>query len=259
MDAEPAAQLLENIRKDMRVIIELSRSKKTLEGNVTEIIDKSQQFNENGIEVKIKNNYCGNVKKIIESTNFISKHELIQKIQSHENKNFELKSSFKYDVNLSNRNGMPTKNEVLGRKISEEIAAFMNTDGGMICLGVDDQKNILGLENDYKLQSNYLQTKDLSKIRDKFLQEIIQSIKNYLNDDLILGLIDFSIISVNDKDVCCINVKKSPEPIFVKTKVNCRIDGNDKNEIIWNCWIRLDVGIRKINFDKFMKYWKTRD
>ncbi len=30
------------------------------------------------------------------------------------------------------------------------IAAFGNTDGGIFLIGVDDDKNILGLENDFQ-------------------------------------------------------------------------------------------------------------
>ena len=87
-----------------------------------------------------------NVKKIIQNKNTLSAQELIQKIQNHEQKDFELKSSFKYDVVISNHTGVPTRNNILRKKVVEEIAAFMNTNGGIICLGVDDKKNILGLE-----------------------------------------------------------------------------------------------------------------
>ena len=51
-----------------------------------------------------------------------------------------MKASFKYDLDLSNRLGTPTENEVLKRKIVEEVAGFMNTQGGIICIGVDNEK-----------------------------------------------------------------------------------------------------------------------
>jgi len=259
MDAEPTVKILENISEGLKVIIERKRTGKIREGNIVEIIDETKKFNEIGIEVKITGNYYGNVKKIIQNKNTLSAQELIQKIQNHEQKDFELKSSFKYDVVISNHTGLPTKNNILRKKVVEEVAAFMNTNGGTICLGVDDKKNILGLENDYKLQSQYDPKIDLSLLRDNLLQEITQIIKNYLDDDIVLGLIDISIISIDGKDVCCIKVKKSPEPIFVKTKINYNVDNKDKKDIIWKCWIRVDVGIRCIDFDTFLKYWLTRD
>jgi hypothetical protein len=259
MDTEPSAKILDNIFEGSKVIIERKRTGKTREGIVIEIIDETKKFNENGIEVNITGNYYGHVKKIILNNNTLSAQELIQKIQNHEQKDFELKSSFKYDVTISHHTGIPTKNNILRKKVVEEVAAFMNTNGGMICLGVDDKKNILGLENDYKLQSGYNPKIDLSLLRDNLLQEIIQVLKNYLDDDIILGLIDISIISIDGKDVCCIKIKKSPEPIFVKTKISYNVDNKDKKDIIWKCWIRVDIGIRCIDFDTFLKYWSTRD
>jgi len=258
VNTETSAQMLENISEGLKVIIERKRTGKIIESNVIEIIDDSTIFNENGIEVKVTGNYRGNVKKIIQNENTISSQELIKKIQNHEQKDFELKSSFKYDVVISKHLGKPTPNNILRKKIVEEVAAFMNTDGGMICLGVDDQKNILGLENDYKLQSDYNSKIDVSTLRDNLLQEILQTIKNYLDDDIVLGLLNISIISINGKDVCCIKVKKSPEPIFVKTKITYNVDNKDKKDIIWKCWIRVDIGIRCIEFDTFLKYWKDR-
>ena len=259
METEAAAKILENFSLGLEVVIARKRTQKIRQGQIIEIVDETKKFNENGIEVKIIGNYHGNVKKIIKNENSISSDELLQKINNHEQKDFELKSSFHYDVDISKHTGIPTANNVLRKKVVEEVAALMNTDGGIICLGVDDQKNILGLENDYKLLRDYHPETDLSVLRDKLLQEIIQTIKNYLDDDLVLGLIDISIVLIDNKDVCCIKIKKSPEPIFVKTKINYTLDKKDKKDIIWKCWIRLDIGIRCVAFDTFMKYWKNRN
>jgi len=257
MDAESSSKMLENITVGLEVMIERKRTGKILEGSIIEILDV-EPYNENGIEVKIEGNYSGNVKKILRDDNRISVQELREKIQNHEMKHFEMKSSFKYDVNISNHTGTPTANEALRRKIVEEAASFMNTDGGIICIGVDNEKNILGLENDYKLQSDYNPAKDPSLLQDQLRLEIKEALKNYLDDEIIFGLYEIEIISIDGKEVCCIILKKSPEPIFVKTKINFRIDGKDKNDRLWKCWIRVDNGIMNIQFDSFLKYWKDR-
>ena len=134
----------------------------------------------------------------------------------------------------------------------------MNTDGGILCIGVDNEKIILGLENDYKLQSGYYPEQDKSLLQDQLRLEIKQALKDYLDDEIIFGLYHIDIISIDGKDVCCIILKKSPEPIFVKMKINTRIDGKDRNEKIWKCWIRVDNGIMNIQFDSFLKYWENR-
>ena len=258
MEAESAAKMLDNISKGIEVKIERKRTGKIFEGKIIEILD-DEPFNEEGIAVKIEGNFSGNVKEILKNDEIISVQELRQKIENHEAKDFEMKSSFKYDVNISNHTGTPTPNEVLKRKIVEEAASFMNTDGGIICIGVDNEKNILGLENDYKLQSDYSPERDNSLLQDKLRLEIQQALKDYLDNEIIFTLFEIEIISIDEKDVCCIKIKKSSEPIFVKMKINFRLDGRDKSDKIWKCWVRSDNGIREIQFDSFLKYWASRE
>ena len=258
MDAESSVKMLENIAVGLEVLIERKRTGKILEGKIIEILDEDA-YNENGMEVKIEGNYSGNVKKFLGSSNVISPQELHQKIQKHELKDFEMKSSFKYDVNISEHTGTPTSNDALKRKIVEEAASFMNTSGGILCIGVDNEKNVLGLENDYLLQSDYYLGKDPSLLQDQLRLEIKQALKDYLDDEIIFGLYEIEIISIDGKDVCCIILKKSSEPIFVKMHVNVRIDGKDKKETLWKCWIRVDNGIMNIKFDSFLKYWNNRE
>ena len=257
MEAESAAKMRENIEVGMRVLIQKKRIEATREGVVT-WIEENQTYNENGIEVEVDDYFPGNVKKIVEEE-IISVQELREKIEIHEKKDFEMKSSFKYDVDISNHTGTHTANEVLKRRIVEEAASFMNTDGGIICIGVDNEKNILGLENDYKLQSDYSPEKDKSLLQDKFRLEIQQTLKDYLDEEIIFTLFEIEIISIDEKDVCCIKIKKSSEPIFVKMKINFRLDGRDKSDKIWKCWVRSDNGIREIQFDSFLKYWTSRE
>lgn len=256
MEAESAAKMRENIEVGMRVLIQKKRIESTREGVVT-WIEENQTYNENGIEVEVDDYFPGNVKKIVEEE-IISVQELREKIEIHEKKDFEMKSSFKYDVDISNHTGTPTANEVLKRRIVEEAASFMNTDGGIICIGVDNEKNILGLENDYKLQSDYSPERDKSLLQDKLRSEIQQALKDYLDDEIIFTLFEIEIISIDEKDVCCIKIKKSPEPIFVKTKISFRLDNKDKSDKIWKCWVRADNGIRPIEFDSFLKYWMSQ-
>ena len=58
-----ASKLSENIHIGMKVKIQRKRTKKILEGVVTEILD-DKLFNENGIDVEIDNCYQENVNKL---------------------------------------------------------------------------------------------------------------------------------------------------------------------------------------------------
>jgi predicted HTH transcriptional regulator len=257
MDAETSAQRLGNISIGMSVMIQIKRLEKIMNGTITDILDK-ESFNLKGIEVEIDNYYFGHVKKIIQNGELISEMELREKIQKHETSTFEMKSSFKYDLELSQRLGKPTENELIKRKIVEEAAGFMNTKGGMICIGVDNNKNILGLENDYKLQKDYSIQKDRSLLEDKLRLEIKDTFHAYFDDDIIVNLFEIGIISLDGKEVCCIKIEKSPEPIFVKipgTFHDAKLKKDLPKTKIWKCWIRSDNGLASIDFDDFMKIW----
>ena len=46
---------------------------------------------------------------------------------------------------------------------------------------------------------------------------------------------------------------------FISEVFNFRLDGRDKSDKIWKCWVRSDNGIREIQFDSFLKYWASRE
>ena len=136
----------------------------------------------------------------------------------------------------------------------------MNKDGGTLCIGVDNNKNIVGLENDYKLLSIYKEgERDEELLIDKLRLEIKQTISDYIKDDLVFTLIDMENIRIDEKNILLINIKKSSEPIFVKMETTCRIDNKDKKETIWKCWIRSDKGIKDIDFEAFLNFWLARE
>ena len=262
MEAESPAKDLKKIQIGMKVLIQKKRLETTREGIVTWIND-TEQFNENGIEVDIDDYFPGNVKKIIKSDEeIISKEELIEKIQKHENSTFEMKAGFKYDLDVSERLGKPTASEKIKRKIIEEAAGFLNTDGGMLCLGVDNEKNIIGLEHEFKLQSDYSPEKDRSLCIDKLRGEIVQAFKDYFDDNVILdpSICRIVFVDFEEKVVCCIKLEKAPHPVFVKIHGSFKDDKLKKDvqggETVWKCWIRLDGGLLNPDFDEFMKMWK---
>jgi uncharacterized protein YwbE len=259
--AESSAQRLENISKGLSVTIQRKRIKKVMTGIITDILE-NQAFNPDGIEVEIDGYYLGHVKKIIINEEVISEQELREKIQKHETDTFEMKSSFKYDLNLSKHLGKPTENEILKRKIVEEAAGFMNTNGGMICIGVDNEKNTVGLENDYKLQTGYHPEKDRSLFIDQLRLEIKDTLIAYLGDEQIYGLYRISILPLDGKEVCCIKIEKSSDPIFVKipgTFHDSKLKKDLPKQKIWKCWIRADNGLMSIDFDAFIKIWINRN
>jgi predicted HTH transcriptional regulator len=77
----------------------------------------------------------------------------MERIKERESSKVELKASFRYDMNNKKSNS-----KVLEKVIAKTIAAFMNAEGGTLFIGVDDESNPVGLQNDYETLKNRILT-----------------------------------------------------------------------------------------------------
>ena len=75
--------------------------------------------------------------------------DCLEAIRAGETSAVEFKASMLYDLETGQ------KNTALGTSILKTVAAFMNTDGGVIYVGVDDDGRVRGIEYDYKLAGKH--------------------------------------------------------------------------------------------------------
>ena len=122
-------------------------------------------------------------------------------IAEGEGNRMEFKSSLRWDYKLSQ------VNKALEMVAMKTIAGFLNTDGGILLIGVADSKQILGIENDYKT----LHKTD----RDGYELHLNQFISNYIGKERCLN-INISFHEIDGKDVCMVQVESSPKPAYVK-------------------------------------------
>jgi predicted HTH transcriptional regulator len=102
------------------------------------------------------------------------------------------------------------KDKEMEHEIVKTIAAFLNTDGGTLLIGVNDEGVPIGLQHDYQT----LQKKN----NDGYAL--------FLNHDLLLRelgkdcgpLFRISFHQVQGQDVCRVVVQPSPGPVYVKVK-----------------------------------------
>lgn len=131
--------------------------------------------------------------------------ELKELILVGENEKFELKSSLSYDLRENKRN------KKLEYVIAKTISAFLNTEGGTLIIGVDDNGNTLGLEKDFET----MQKKDT----DGFELHLRNVISKYLGASFEKYLkISFPVI--DEKVVCKVVVMKSGKPVFATFEGN---------------------------------------
>ena len=126
-------------------------------------------------------------------------------LKDDENRFLEFKSSMRWDYRQEKTNAD------LEKVILKTLAAFGNTDGGILLIGVDDDKNIIGLEKDF--QSLKRQDSDYYEIH----------LRNLLHKEMGVKYVSKHIrtefeAAPNGKIVCKIKVIPGDEPQFLKVK-----------------------------------------
>lgn len=145
------------------------------------------------------NEYMDSLIKEPEPVRDYSINELIK---LGESVNLEFKSTLRWDIIQKIQKGSTTFR-------AETIAAFLNSDGGTLIIGVEDNGQVFGLENDLKTLGNS---------KDKFLQTLSSLIHSCIGSSY-SQFIKSRIKSHEGKSICVVDVDKSTEPAFLKNVV----------------------------------------
>lgn len=130
----------------------------------------------------------------------VRERQITDLVRLGESVNLEFKSTLRWDI-IENQ-----VNKSLQHSVLKTIAAFLNTDGGTLLIGVDDSGEIYGLKNDLKT---------LRKSRDKFIQLLSSLINDHIGPAF-AQFIKIHLEKVEKRYVCVVDVDKSSEPAFLK-------------------------------------------
>ncbi|MBA4719462.1 MAG: DUF262 domain-containing protein [Nitrosopumilus sp.] len=125
--------------------------------------------------------------------------EIAELMLSGESGTVEFKSTLRYDLRARE------VNKKLEYAIAKTIAAFLNSEGGNLFIGVDDNQNALGLDNDIGTLSK--------KSPDGFELHLVELIKKYIRGDF-TSRIKITFPNYDDSQICRIKIAKSSEPVF---------------------------------------------
>jgi hypothetical protein len=116
--------------------------------------------------------------------------------------NLEFKSTLQWDLVERSRS------KALRFAVLKTIAAFMNSDGGTLVIGVEDDGTVCGLGNDLTLVDGSI---------DRFEQLLTTLVGEMMGHQLApLYMVRFE--PVDGKQVCAVDVERAPGPVFVKTE-----------------------------------------
>lgn len=122
-------------------------------------------------------------------------------LNKNEHENLEFKSTFRWDTrrNMVNR--------VLEKSVMKTIAAFLNSQGGCLIMGIDDNKTVIGLASDF----NSLNRKDADGFENHFSQVFHNMIGAEFHQFVKLNW------QKNDgKECCVVSVAPSHKPAYLK-------------------------------------------
>jgi Putative DNA-binding domain/Eco57I restriction-modification methylase len=153
-------------------------------------------------------------------------------ITQGESATLEFKSTARWDLKEHK------KNPALEQVILKTIAAFLNTQGGTLLIGIADNCKVLGLAYDYQT----LQKKNSDGL-ELWLTDFL--LKNNLGQDL-APYLQITFHELDSQDICRIIAKPAPRPIYVK-------DNQDDH-----LYIRSGNSTRKLNVKEAINHVKNR-
>lgn len=152
----------------------------------------------------------------------LSVEEHIKKlISGGENLHVEFKQTFSKDIKTGQQN------KELEKSALKTVAGFLNADGGVLLIGVSDDKKITGVENDIFVN------------KDKYLLHFKNAIHSKIGAEF-YSLINFDLYEVSAYHILVVKCVKSNEPCFyegvdfyVRTTASTdKLEGKKQHEYI---------------------------
>lgn len=154
-------------------------------------------------------------------------------IKRGESKTLEFKSTLRWNLREGRKD-----DRIVTHAVLKTIAAFLNTEGGDLLIGVADDGSIVGVQPD-QLDND-----------DKFMRHLSQAVRNGLGDRA-STCIDPRMQVVEGKSVCVVTCQRSPEPVYLTWK--------DLETDAAGClYVRSGPGTVRLSRDDSVQYVATR-
>jgi hypothetical protein len=128
--------------------------------------------------------------------------KVLSLVRKGETKTVEFKQTLSYDVRKKK------KVKYLQKPVLKTIVGFLNSEGGVLLIGVSDDGEVTGLEDDIKFYNNSL---------DEYLLHLKDLIKGKIGEEFYPD-IEYHPVKVNDKYVLWVECQPSDKPCFLEKK-----------------------------------------
>lgn len=167
-----------------------------------QISDKINEFNaELALNPKSALEISNQLDNLLESLNQLTDHDKIRMIiREGESKRVEFKQTLSLDIKKQ------TKEKYIELAALKTIVAFLNSEGGNLLIGVNDEGNILGVENE--LQKFHKNNKD------NYLKHFKNLMAKRIGEPY-YPFIDQKLIEIDKQNVLLIQCKASKKPCYL--------------------------------------------
>ena len=214
-----------NTRENMRLAFE-----QKVEDSIQEIVDSNFELYK---RITDDQAFGEAVKNFLFDQYLRSHRQAEELLKQQESQTLEFKSSLRWDLRTDRMN-----ERVVTHAVLKTIAAFLNTEGGDLLIGVADDRTVIGIDSD-RLESD-----------DLYMRHLAQVVRNALGDRA-STCINPTIQTTQGKDVCLVSCQRSPEPVFLAWKGTEEVSKGD-------FFVRSGPGTVRLSPDDTVPYIRTR-
>jgi predicted HTH transcriptional regulator len=98
--------------------------------------------------------------------------------------------------------------------IVRTVAAFLNTRGGTLLIGVGDDTNVVGLERDYQSLARERERRP-EKDRDRFLLHLQELLSERIGRDTTNLHIQAAVVDRGGNHVCVVHTTRADSPVYL--------------------------------------------
>lgn len=154
-----------------------------------------------------------------------------------EGRHLEFKSTFVWDMRAQK------KTQESEFKVLKAIAAFMNTEGGTLLIGVQDDGHVYGIDNEFAAINP--QKAD----QDGFELHFWERVKTKIGLSFSQYIKPLRFEKIDHKTVCAVDVLKAPEAAFLPSK---------ENKNVKEFYIRPGNRSEKLDIEQMYKYLRMK-
>lgn len=166
-------------------------------------IENYEKFLEERRKLLAKN-LNGFLEKITSTEDTVAPVTLEELIAEGESDELEFKATLRWDLVKA------AVNKVLEDVVVKTLAAFSNSHGGTLLIGVADSGEVLGLEPDYQSLGD--------ADRDKFELHLRNLLNQQFGTAFVTGKVSIKFHELGDKEVCQVEAAPAKDPVIVSTK-----------------------------------------